>query len=197
MNPHISSKKASKKSGTILQIKLNLLEAHIPIWRRVLLPASFNLQQLNEIFQMAMGWKNSHLYRFEINGEEYGDHEAEFEDEPEVKKAIHHTLSDIVGKTNRFLYFYDFGDNWQHEVLIEQNSKWDENYSYPVCIGGENACPPEDCGGSGGYEELLRQLADKNDEEHSSTKRWLGGFFDPRSFDPNRINHDHLWMKKW
>lgn len=68
---------------------------------------------------------------------------------------------------------------------------------YPICIGGENACPPEDCGGIGGNDAMMQMYADKNHECHEEIKTWLGGYFDMRTFDPNRINRDILWMKKW
>ena len=158
MGRHISSKKASKKSGVIFQVKISLIDAHLPIWRRVLVPGLFNLKQFHEILQMAMGWDNKHMYNFEINGEEYGEHEAEFEGDKEVKKAWHYPLSDIASKSNQFIYNYDYGDDWRHEVHIEKDLKWDENYNYPVCVGGENACPPEDCGGILGYEERLKEF---------------------------------------
>lgn len=197
MKPHISSKKASEKVGTILQMKISLLESNPIIWRRFLIPTDFNLAQLHEVLQLVMGWQNKHLYRFDINSQEYGEHKAEFEDETEIKSAPQFTLSDIAGKSERFVYSYDFGDDWQHEVVIEKSFKYDENYNYPICIGGENACPPEDCGGISGYEEFLRHLLDEDDGDHLDTKAWVGGFFDPKSFDPNRINQDHLWQKKW
>jgi len=195
--PHTSSKKAMKLTGTILQVKVNLVESNPLIWRRFLIPADFNLAQLHEVIQIVMGWQNKHLYRFEINDQEYGEHESEFEDEPEVKPASRFTLSDIANKAERFGYDYDFGDSWQHEVLIEKSFKYDETYTYPVCIGGENACPPEDSGGVPGYKEFLKHMLDEDDGDHLDTKKWVGGFFDPKTFDPNRINQDHLWQKKW
>ena len=197
MKLHTSSKKTMEPTGTILQIKVSLLESYPLIWRRVLIPSDFNLSQLHEVLQIVMGWQNKHLYRFDINGQEYGEHEAEFEDEIEIKSAPQFTLSDVAGKSERFVYSYDFGDDWQHEVVIEKSFKYDENYNYPICIGGENACPPEDCGGVPGYVEFLKHLLDEDDGDHLDTKAWIGGFFDPKTFDPNRINQDHLWQKKW
>jgi hypothetical protein len=114
-----------------------------------------------------------------------------------LKRASDFSLSDALGRTDSFSYTYDFGDDWQHDLVIEKSFKWDENHSYPACIGGENACPPEDCGGIGGYYELLEKLRNPEDEEHLTMKQWIGGYFDPSTFDPNRINRDHLWTRKW
>ncbi len=90
--------------------------------------------------------------------------------------------------TPALAYDYDFGDGWSHELRIEKRLAADPRLSYPLCIGGARACPPEDCGGTHGYERLLEALADSDDAEHDDMLRWLGGHFDPESFDVNRTN---------
>ena len=196
--PHVSSKKASmlKMQGQVIQLKVSLIESDPLIWRRIVVPANMTLAKLHGVLQMVMGWQNSHLSRFEINNEPYCNDEREFDDEPETK-PLTTKLGDIVEQAKTFLYIYDYGDNWQHEITVESISKVEEAMQYPVCIGGENACPPEDCGALSGYYEKLEEYFDKDHPEHESTKMWLGGYFDPKTFDPNRINRDMLWMKKW
>jgi hypothetical protein len=95
------------------------------------------------------------------------------------------------------VYNYDFGDSWQHTVLVEDVLSRDEIFNYPICIGGENACPPEDCGGTSGFEELKEKVKDPEHEEHAEIMRWLGGYYSPFSFDANRINRDLLWAVNW
>ncbi|MGK5086156.1 plasmid pRiA4b ORF-3 family protein [Bdellovibrionota bacterium FG-2] len=193
---HTSSKKTSLKQGQVIQLKVSLRESDPLIWRRFIVPATMTLAKLHDVLQIVMGWQNSHLSRFEVNGVDYTDDEPEFKDEPEVK-PLSTKISDIAEQAETFLYLYDYGDGWEHEITIEKISKKDDCLHYPICIGGENACPPEDCGGMGGYYEKLEEYADEDNEGHESTKMWLGGYFDSTTFDPNRINRDMLWEKKW
>ena len=129
-----------------------------------------------------MGWENYHLYRFEIGGLEYTDPDRveEFygKDSREVR------LSDVVprdGHRCRFLYVYDFGDDWQHEVLFECCLTTESGRRYPACLEGERTCPPEDVGGVHGFEQYLAALADPQNDEHDSFLKWRGPF-DPEKF---------------
>jgi hypothetical protein len=88
-----------------------------------------------------------------------------------------------VGERRRFSYEYDFGDSWEHTVVIEEVTRTTRGLKYAVCIDGQNACPPEDCGGVGGYAELLESLADPGHRDHGRAVQWVGGSFDPTSFD--------------
>ena len=134
-----------------------------------------------------MGWTNSHLHQFEIDGKRYGDPQLiddGFEDFECVDSTVT-KISEIIpknGKRFQFLYEYDFGDGWEHEVLFEGCLPTTIGTRYPVCIEGERACPPEDVGGVGGYAEYLQILADKNDDRHEEMLRWRGKF-DPEKFD--------------
>lgn len=110
------------------------------------------------------------------------DDELGFEDEHSV------TLESLAGPRQSLQYEYDFGDGWEHEVLIEKRISSDARLQYPVCIGGARACPPEDCGGVPGYERLLQAIGNPKDPEHDEQVMWLGGYFDPDGFDVNRTN---------
>jgi hypothetical protein len=131
-----------------------------------------------------MGWTNSHLHQFKFGEQLYGDPmlmEEDFE-EMDYKDSTTTLLSDLLpqsGKRLRFGYKYDFGDSWQHEVLLEGCPNAEEDRQYPVCLEGERACPPEDVGGVGGYEEFY-----KSHEEREEMLEWGGGWFDPEEFDP-------------
>ena len=95
-------------------------------------------------------------------------------------------VSEIVphdGKKIAFRYTYDFGDNWEHEVLFEGVVKPDPSTKYPACVEGERAGPPENCGGTPGYKYLLGVLNDPENEEYDAMLKWVGEDFDPALFD--------------
>lgn len=178
----------------IFKLHLSLPGTEPLVWRRVLVPGHFTLEALHSVFQLAMGWQMSHLYDFGIGGARFAEPD-EFE-ELEAR-SLASTLASVASNQKSFIYNYDFGDGWQHQVMVEDIVVRDERFNYPVCIGGENACPPEDCGGFPGYESLKKIIADSSNSEFAEMMQWLGGYFDPRSFDPNRINRDMLWMIDW
>lgn len=175
----MAKKKASKlTTTTIFQFKITLLEIEPPIWRRIQV-SDGTLDQLHEHIQTAMGWTNSHLHEFEIDGQRYGDPDLlgdEFEAfDGENSRVVR--SSQVFGRRRkgfRISYLYDFGDGWRHEVLFEGAVTADPNTEYPVCVDGQRACPPEDSGGPWGYAELLEALADPKHEEHDSMREWAG-----------------------
>jgi Plasmid pRiA4b ORF-3-like protein len=174
----------------VLQVKITLTEvANPPVWRRLLMPAAIRLDRLHQVIQAAMGWDNYHLHVFSDGRVNYGipDPELAFRDE---RKATLHDLLPREG--GRARYTYDFGDDWEHEILLEQRLAAEPNVAYPVCVAGAGACPPEDCGGAWGYEHLRGVLADPASEEHQDMVAWLGldkaGDFDPHRFDIDQAN---------
>lgn len=129
-----------------------------------------------------MGWTNIHLHQFEIDGEPYGD-PGLLEDDLEDSTAA--KLRDIVPedvKSFRFTYEYDFGDDWEHEILFEGCLPAEKDAGYPLCIDGRRACPPEDVGGVYGYAEFLEAMANPKHGRHEELKEWSGDF-DPVAFD--------------
>jgi hypothetical protein len=105
-------------------------------------------------------------------------------------------LEDVLGEKSKFLYSYDFGDDWRHEIVVEKVLPSDPKVTYPVCMKGKRACPPEDCGGPWGYVELLDILADRKHPEHKSRKEWLGGDFDAEEFALDRVNAELAMMNQ-
>jgi Plasmid pRiA4b ORF-3-like protein len=182
------SKMRKKDPRAILQLKITLAEIEPPIWRRVLVPAETDLGSLHDLLQAAMGWTNSHLHQFTLRDRRFSDPrldddgELEFEDERRVR------LDQLVGAGQALGYEYDFGDSWEHEVLVEKILEPDSRMSYPACIAGARACPPEDVGGTTGYARLLESIADPRDPERDEFLTWLGGVFDPEGFDLNLTN---------
>lgn len=181
--------KTKAHPNTIFQFKITMLDTNPPIWRRIQV-ADCTLDKLHEHIQTAMGWTNSHLHQFEIKGKRYGDPEL-LDDDFEDFVCIDSTrtmLSKLLPKSGKrfaFTYEYDFGDDWQHEVLFEGSPSVDPKAKYPLCLEGERACPPEDCGGVWGYAEFLEARADPKHEQHEDFKEWHGSF-DPEKFDAKR-----------
>lgn len=151
------------------------------IWRRVLVPGSVRLAKLHDMFQAAMGWTDSHLHAFRVGGQLFGMHFDDWaEDEIDEKEV---TVLQALRDQRRFVYDYDFGDSWSHEVVIEDFQRLPIGLKHAVCLDGQNACPPEDCGGAGMYAVLCEALGDPAHEEHDEYARWLGESFDPSAFD--------------
>jgi len=169
----------------LYQIKVVLLETDPPIWRRFVVPSSVTLHRLHLVLQDVMGWTNSHLYRFQIRTKEYAEPNPDNEFcELDFKNSRRTKLGQLVTKNGDvFRYEYDFGDGWDHMLLVEGILEYDHSARYPLCLTGERACPPEDCGGTHGYAELLEIIRDPDHEEYLDMMTWLGGHFDPDSFD--------------
>ena len=159
-----------------------------PVWRRVVVAEDATLRRLHDILQAAFGWSDCHLHEFEIDGVRYGIDDGEGWGEP-PKDERRARLRQVVGEGSSFAYVYDFGDNWQHKIAIEKVASAEAGARYPSCTGGRRACPPEDCGGVSGYQELLKVLADPDHEEHESMLEWVGGEFVPDAFDPAEFGH--------
>jgi hypothetical protein len=181
------TKRTSSRVKTVYQIKITLTGINPPIWRRVQVPSDTMLSELHLMLQAAMGWQNCHLHSFTIDGVDYSygdpDLELDMEDESQVR------LDDVApGPNNRFSYMYDFGDGWEHDVVIEEVAKAEPKQRYPVCIAGARACPPEDCGGIWGYQDFLEIISDPAHEEHNAMLEWIGGAFNSEAFDLAEVN---------
>ena len=184
----LSNAGQTKFTGEVYQFKITLLESKLPIWRRIQV-WDCSLDKLHEHIQAAMGWTNSHLHHFRIDGTLFGDPmlmDENFE-EPDHQDSTTTHLSEILprsGQRFRFVYEYDFGDCWQHEILFEGRPKGEPGKRYPLCLEGARACPPEDVGGVTGYADFLGAIADPKNEEHDALLDWAGENFDPESFSP-------------
>jgi hypothetical protein len=177
-----------------LQIRVAIAEIEPAIWRRLVIPRSWRLDQLHLGIQAAFNWWNYHLHEFEIGGLRYGDIETEdrgFEDDARLFDEREVRLRDFALKHElRFEYVYDLGDNWVHVIDIEEPLALDVEPKHAHCVGGARARPPEDVGGVSGYERFLEIMADPGDPEHADTRRWCGGHFNPEWFDLAMVNRD-------
>lgn len=181
-------------SHTVVQLRVTLLDVEPPVWRRLIVPGLMRLDWLAFTIIEAMGWKNSHLHLFRIGDTVYGmDDEDAPEDE--IDEATVNVATALDG-VERFFFDYDFGDGWEHEVVVESYRADTISVKTPVCVDGARACPPEDCGGPGGYADLLGVLADPTHERHEEMTQWLGRPFDPEAFDLAIANASIQWFSK-
>jgi hypothetical protein len=185
------AKKAVTKTvsnAPIYQLKVTLDESKPPIWRRLLVPGDVTLEHLHYIIQAAMGWTNSHLHQFIVDGLYFGEPHPDYGLEMHDHRRIR--LSAVTTETGtKFAYEYDFGDGWMHTLLVEKIIEPEPGQQYPVCVKGRRACPPEDVGGVWGYAQFLEAINDPGHAEHEMYLAWIGGEFDPEAFDLEETNH--------
>ena len=171
----------------IYQVKVTLKGSKPPIWRRILVASDTRLGKLNRILQDVMGWTDSHLHQFIVGQTYYGVPDPDFDLDVRSERTV--PLNRVLQEPkDKIIYEYDFGDSWEHELLLEKVLPPDPAIRYPICVTGKRACPPEDCGGIWGYAELLEALASPNHPEHASMLEWAGDDFDPEAFDLEDVN---------
>jgi hypothetical protein len=172
----------------LYQFRITLLDTQPAVWRRIQVKDG-TLDKLHEHIQTAMGWTNSHLHHFRVGEQLYGDPDLMQEnyEDMDYGDSTGTKISDILPRSGRrfaFEYEYDFGDGWRHEVLFEGCLWAERGKTYPACVEGARACPPEDVGGVWGFREFLEAIADAEHERHEELLDWVGGGFDPEEFDP-------------
>jgi hypothetical protein len=173
----------------IYELYVELEDIEPLIWRRLLVPATIRLPELHDLLQLAMGWTNSHLHSFTIGKKTFGMADVDDFEELNMLDEKKQTLEATLGEDIReFLYEYDFGDSWHHRIAAKPLARPNPDWHYPLCTGGARAAPPDDVGGSPGYEQFLAAIKDPKHEEHDSLLVWIGGAFDPEGFDLNAIN---------
>jgi len=170
--------KSSAGDG-VVSLKITLRNIKPPVWRRLLVQGGMTLGDLHHAIQAAMGWHDCHLHAFEIDGRQYGDPRTVDDVANEKRLTVNGLMKSGISS---FAYTYDFGDNWEHIIAIEKTQPAIAGQSYPACIAGARNCPPEDCGGPWGYQELLEVLADPAHPEHAEQIEWIDEEFDPDAF---------------
>ena len=177
----------------IYQFKIVLNRSKPPIWRRIQVPETYTFWDLHVAIQDSFGWDDYHLHKFEIVSPKLdrivniGLPDDEFGEEilTEQKEKI---MDYFSRDNNSSRYTYDFGDNWEHIITLEKILPQKKEETYPICVKGKRACPPEDCGGMWGYEEFLEAMLDPEHEEHKEMMEWYGGDFDPEYFDKEDVS---------
>lgn len=173
----------------ILQLKIYLKEKP-EIWRRFLVSDFWSFHRLHRIIQEVMGWENYHLYYFEVGKTHIEPPCDDYypSDEGDKNAKTTRIFEFIEEKGQKFKYEYDFGDGWEHSIILEKILPPDNQIQTPECIAGKRNCPPEDCGGIWGYSDMLDILKQPDHEEYESYSEWLGDEFDPEYFDKDEIN---------
>jgi len=174
----------------VYQLRIELLEIEPVIWRNILVPDTLTLAKLDRVVQAAMGWTNSHLHAWKIADRRYGMPELDWDAPADLLDERKVTLASVLsGNIEVLFYDYDFGDGWAHKITVEKRLNADpERNSWPMCIAGANACPPEDVGGVHGYLEFVHAMRDATHPDHLQNWRWNGGPFDPFGFSLNDTN---------
>lgn len=185
--------RALKPAGGVplYQLKITLKWSKPPIWRRVVVRSDLRLNRLHDVIQVVMPWTNSHMHQFIVGRTFYGKPDPEFAGMgmSETLNEKRYTVADLAPvPKKKFVYEYDFGDGWEHDVTVEKVLPPDPGFKHPVCLAGANACPPDDCGGIGGYYNLLDALANPKHPDHADLKDWIGGEWDATRFDLGEIN---------
>ena len=175
--------------ATDVLLRIELLRIAPHVWRRVIVPQTVTLEKLHIVLQAAMGWTDSHLHEYKIANKRYGIEDPDWPaSAPIIDERRARLKSFIEDRVKDFIYHYDFGDSWEHEVTIEQLVASEVARQPIICTAGEGACPPEDVGGEPGYETFLVAIADPRHERHVEFKEWIGYPFDPNAFDLNSVN---------
>jgi pRiA4b ORF-3-like protein len=171
----------------IYQMKVTLLGSQPPIWRRVLVPHDTTLGKFHQVLQVTIGWTGRHLHQYRCGDTYYGVPDPEFGMECLSEKRT--LLAEVLTRPgSRMVYEYDFGDGWEHDVVLEKILAPVPDQVYPIAADGKGACPPEDVGGIGGYIHFLEAMHDHTHPDHPEMVDWCGGSFDPDRLDLNLIN---------
>ncbi|MGD9704063.1 MAG: plasmid pRiA4b ORF-3 family protein [Acidimicrobiia bacterium] len=179
------------RAKTVHRLKVTLRQVKPPIWRRIEVLSDVKLSELSDVLEAAMGWYGGHLHAFEAGGVHYEMPDPDgfgFNRPVDERKARLGEVLPTVGSKMR--WDYDFGDGWEHDVLVEAIEPRRAEVTYPVCLAGKRACPPEDCGGPWGYGNLLAALGDPTHPEHDELTEWAPPGFDPAAFDAGEVTED-------
>lgn len=190
-------------SRVVYQFKISLLEIDPTIWRRIQVPETYSFWDLHVAIQDSMGWFDCHLHAFRFSNRrskvrrEIGIPDDEGFDTIETLPGWEIPIVDHFHEVGiKCAYEYDFGDGWAHDIVLEGILLREKGRRYPLCIAGERACPPEDCGGAPGYYRMLQVLSDPNDYDHEDMVTWVGDRFEAETFSPEKVKFDNPG-KRW
>ncbi len=183
-------------SERLYLLKIQLLDIEPAIWRRFVVPAGISLDRLHDVIQIVMGWTDSHHHEFSIGKKRYIEY-PQFKEDGLV--CGQYRLVDLIKqKGRRFSYCYDFGDDWVHEIVLEDSRYFNPECNWELnCVEGERACPPEDVGGVPGYYEFCHALSNPDHEDYERYLEWQGGLFDAERFDCEKVNRELMKYWRW
>lgn len=185
---------------TVFQFKITLKNVKPIVWRRIQISSLCTFWDLHVAIQDAMGWTDSHLHQFEAINHKTIQKECigipDGDDFETILPGWEIKVRDYIKLKNnqKMNYIYDFGDDWEHTIEFEGEQE-KQFETYPICIAGKSACPPEDVGGAGGYDDFIAAIKDPYHEEHNQLLEWVGGSFDPKIFDPKLVKFDNPKMR--
>lgn len=181
-------------SASVHQLKVTLHTVKPPVWRRIQVPSNMPLDKLAPVLEAAMGWLGGHLHSYESGNIRYQQPDPDgFFDSPMFRSVDESTITlgeVLPAEKAKMTWDYDFGDGWEHTIVVEQIFINEDNVTLPRCITGRRACPPEDCGGPCGYQDLLHALADPTHEQHEELSEWAPSEFDPEHFSTDETTQD-------
>jgi len=183
-----------KTPAAILQLHIELRGTKPKIWRRVLVPETITLAKLHGVIQAVFGWGGGHLHEFSVAEERYGTLDPDYDAPGSVRSERTTRLASALGSSRTMNYVYDFGDNWQHRIKVEKTLMPDPQLELPLCVGGANAAPPDDCGGVYGYYDFVAAVSDPNHPEHAEMSEWIGQPWDPAAFSIDKANS---WLENF
>jgi len=173
--------------ASIYRLKVTLRDNHPAIWRRIQVADTILLPHLHGVLQLAMGWTNSHLHLFQVGKRVFAEPSPD-DDFPIIDYRSVPLNQIAPAVADHLVYLYDFGDSWEHDIVVEEILPAEKGVHHPLCLDGQNACPPEDVGGVGGYTDFLNTIRNSRHPEHAEMLAWVGGAFDPDRFDLPGIN---------
>lgn len=180
-------KRIKSDQPVIYQLKIVLAGTKPPLWRRVLVDSSMTLFKLHQVIQVAMGWENAHLHMFQIRQKHYGEPENDMLGETLDERKF--KLWQVIRREKeKFQYRYDFGDSWDHNIIVEKITTDSVTVPVPICTKAVGACPPEDCGGLWGYYNMINAINDPKHPEHEEMKDWIGDDYDSKHYDIEKVN---------
>ncbi|MDE3091662.1 MAG: plasmid pRiA4b ORF-3 family protein [Chloroflexota bacterium] len=172
---------------SIYQLKVTLQDSQPAIWRRIQVADNVLLPHLHGVLQLAMGWTNSHLHWFRVEKQIYTEPSADYDFKVIDYRTVR--LNQIAPAVkDHFIYLYDFGDSWEHDIVVEKILPLEKDARYPRCLDGKRACPPDDVGGVWGYADFVKAISNPKHPEHDEMREWVGKEFDPEKFDLDGVN---------
>jgi hypothetical protein len=186
----VLKKRQAEKSFKVYELEIVLLGIKPRIWRRFVVSGNLSLAHLHDVIQAVMGWSDLHLHEFSVGEKRFGNPDPDFDMGQSIIDEREALISGVLkGPGFQFLYRYDLGDNWEHSLEVVSAITPYLGMRLPTCLAGQRACPPENCGGSPFYGDLVTSFRDSDHEQHSDSLEWLGAGFDPEQFDLAAINN--------
>lgn len=174
----------------IARLRIELEDTEPLVWRRVDVPLDLRLRRVHDVIQAVFDWTTSHLHQFEVGERLYGMTEVMGDDLGGERLRSDRNVK--LGKAlesgvEEFLYIYDFGDNWEHWIIVEQTFAPEPEVEYPVLVDGARRAPPEDIGGPPGFAEFLEVIADESHPDHAELQSWHAEPFDPDDMQLEKV----------